>query len=126
MPIICSHRLREYLVSLLATLAASILVLALGRVGYTGNSPLLGAVVISAWYGGLGPGVVSLVLSSVIAYRLFPRHDSGIDQIDLLRTAVFSVVALIASALHFVTRRARELAEKSRDAAERARLAAEE
>ncbi len=122
-----SFRLREYFVALLATATAIGLVLALQRVGYTGLSPLLGAVVISAWYGGLGPGMLSLVLSSIIAYRLLPRHgELRADQIDLIRTAVFSVVALLASALHFVTRRARELAEKARDAAERSRVAAEE
>jgi signal transduction histidine kinase len=120
-------RLLEYAVALVATAAASGLVLALQRMGYTGLSPLLGAVVVSAWYGGIGPGMVSLVLSSMIAYRLLPRHGGlGADNVDLLRTAVFAVVALLASALHFVTRRAREMAERARDAAERARAAAEE
>jgi signal transduction histidine kinase len=96
-------------------------------VGYHGLSPLMAAVVVSAWYGGLGPGALSLVLTSVIGYYILPRHDgAGLDQVDLLRTSVFSAVALFASALHFLTRRAREAAEKARDAAEKSRLAAEE
>ncbi len=87
----------------------------------------MSAVVVSAWYGGLGPGAVSLVLTSVIGYYILPRHDgAGLDQEDLLRAAVFSAVALFASALHFVTRRAREAAETARDAAEKSRMAAEE
>jgi signal transduction histidine kinase len=122
-----SSRLQEYLGALLATAIAAGLVLALQQAGYHGLSPLMGAVVVSAWYGGLGPGVVSLVLTSLLAYFLLPRHDTtGPDQADLVRTAVFSAVALLASALHFVTRKAREVAEKAREAAEHARVAAEE
>jgi signal transduction histidine kinase len=122
-----STRLKEYAGALLATAIAAALDLALQRTGYLGLSPLMAAVVVSAWYGGLGPGVVSLVLTSVIAYYLLPRHDSArLNEQDLLRAAVFSAVALFASALHFVTRRAREVAEKARDAAEKSRLAAEQ
>ena len=122
-----SSRLGEYVIALLATAIATGLLIALQRVGYHGLSPLMAAVVVSAWYGGLGPGVVSLVLTSIIAYYLLPRHDTaGPDQVDLLRTAVFAAVALFASALHFVTRRAREATEKALDAAERSRMAAEE
>jgi signal transduction histidine kinase len=121
-----SSRFREYLIALLATAISAGLLLALQRIGYHGLSPLMAAVVVSAWYGGLGPGVMSLVLSSVLAYYLLPRHDAtGPDQVDLLRTAVFSAVALFASALHFVTRQARAAAEKARDSAERSRIAAE-
>ncbi len=120
-------RLREYLTAILAVAISTGMVLALQRVGYHGLSPLMAAVVVSAWYGGLGPGVMSLVLTSIFAYYILPRHDgTGPDQVDLLRTAVFSAVALFASALHFVTRRARAAAEKARDAAERSRMAAEE
>lgn len=127
MKIVRTPKVEKYLAALLATAAGAALVLALQRMGYNGLSPLLGAVVVSAWYGGLGPGMLSLVLSSMIAYRLLPRHTAlGADNVDVLRTAVFAVVALFASALHFVTRRARELAERARDAAERARTVAEE
>jgi signal transduction histidine kinase len=120
-------RFREYLTALLAVAVSAGLVLALQRLGYHGLSPLMSAVVVSAWYGGLGPGAVSLVLTSVIGYYILPRHDgAGLDQEDLLRAAVFSAVALFASALHFVTRRAREAAETARDAAEKSRMAAEE
>lgn len=122
-----SSSLPKYLTSLLATGIASGLILALQRTGYHGFSPLFAAVVVSAWYGGLGPGMLSLVLSSIIGYRLSPKHDTpGAEQADLVRTAVFAIVALIASALHFATRRAREAAESARDAADRARAAAEE
>jgi signal transduction histidine kinase len=121
-----SSRFREYLISLLAIALSAGLLIALQRIGYHGLSPLMAAVVVSAWYGGLGPGVMSLVLSSVLAYYILPRHDAaGPDQVDLLRTAVFSAVALFASALHFVTRQARAAAENARDSAERSRIAAE-
>jgi signal transduction histidine kinase len=46
--------------------------------------------------------------------------------VDLIRTAVFAVVALLTGVLHLATRRAREAAEKARDAADIARAAAEE
>jgi signal transduction histidine kinase len=122
-----SSPLRAYISALLAILVAVALLLGLQRMNYHGLSPLLAAVVVSAWYGGLGPGVLSLVLTSVLAYYLQPRQKNlGLDQEDLLRTAVFSAVSLFAIALHFVTRRARDLAEQALAAAERSRLAAEE
>lgn len=119
-----SSKLREYVTALAATAIAAGLVLALQKLGYHGLSPLLAAVVVSGWYGGLGPGMLSLVMTSVLAIYLLPRQDAaGRDQADLLRTAVFAAVALLATALHFVTRRAREVAERARDAAEQASAA---
>ncbi|MGD0390947.1 MAG: HAMP domain-containing sensor histidine kinase [Tepidisphaeraceae bacterium] len=120
-------RFREYLAALLATGIATGLILALQRTGYHGTAPLFGAVVVSAWYGGVGPGMFSLVLCSIIGYCLSPGRDTpGAEQVDLIRTAVFAAVALLTSVLHLATRRAREAAEKARDAADLARAAAEE
>jgi signal transduction histidine kinase len=118
---------KGYAVALSATAMATALLMALQRTGYHGLSPLMAAVVVSAWYGGLGPSMVSLVLTSVLAYLLLPQREaSGLDQVDLLRTAVFAAVALLATSLHVVTRRAREVAERALAAAERSRRAAEE
>jgi hypothetical protein len=120
-------KFQKYSAALLATGLASGLILALQRTGYHGTAPLFGAVVVSAWYGDMGPGVLSLVLSSIIGYCLSPgRGTPRAEQVDLIRTAVFAVVALLTSVLHLATRRARETAEKARDAADVARAAAEE
>jgi signal transduction histidine kinase len=71
--------------------------------------------------------MLSLILTSVLGYFILPHQRSaGPDQADLLRTAVFAAVALFASALHFLTRRAREVAETALDAAEKSRIAAEQ
>ncbi len=121
------RRANEYLLALLATAMAAGLEIALQHIGYRGLSPLMAAVVVSSWYAGLGPGMLSLVLTSVLAYFLLPRQDPGrLDQADVLRTAVFAAVSLFASALHFLTRRARDIAEKALDAAEKSRIAAEQ
>src|SRR5215218_7201303 len=58
-----------------------------------------GAIVISAWYGGLGPGLLVTAIASIgISYFFiapFNLLDSGSE--NLLRLAVFALVAMLIS-----------------------------
>ena len=66
------------------------------------------AVMLSAFYGGLGPGLLATVLGTLsIAYFLTPPYYTLALRIeDLVRLAVFFVVALVISYLNETRKRA--------------------
>ena len=56
------------------------------------------AVIVSTWYGGIRPGIVTLVLSVLaLNYYFIPplRHFWGTSPDDLLRLGIFTVIAAI-------------------------------
>jgi K+-sensing histidine kinase KdpD len=60
------------------------------------------AVVLSAWYGGLGPGLLSSTLSAtaIMYFMLEPRYSLSVKSWDEgLQLAVFVLVAVLMSAL---------------------------
>lgn len=60
-----------------------------------------GAVVLSAWYGGLGPGILTAI-TSILALDYFfipPLNAFGVNFTDFLRLAVFGGVAVLTSSL---------------------------
>lgn len=67
-----------------------------------------GAVMFSAWYGGLGPGLVATLLSTLgIAYFLMPPYYTlRISIEDVTRLALFVLVALVISYLNDARKRA--------------------
>ncbi|OLC76249.1 MAG: hypothetical protein AUH72_19315 [Acidobacteria bacterium 13_1_40CM_4_65_8] len=73
------------------------------------------AVLVPAMYGGYGPGFLATVLSTIVLAYFFvpPRNqfDVGID--DLVRLAVFAVVAFATGWLSSRRRRAEEAQRKS-------------
>lgn len=80
------------------------------------------AVILAAWYGGRGPGLLAAVLAAIGADILFlPPAGIGILSSDL-----FALVALFAEAILIVEitvrlRKARELAHREAESAELAR-----
>jgi PAS domain S-box-containing protein len=61
------------------------------------------AVVLSAWHGGLGPGVVASVLSALVIsyYWLPPRYSFAVSNLsDLVGLAVFLAVGVLISVLN--------------------------
>jgi uncharacterized protein DUF4118 len=80
------------------------------------------AVVVAAWYGGRGPGLLAAVLAAVGADVLFlPPAGFGV-----LRDDIFPLIALIAEAVLIVEitvrlRKAREIARREAASAEQAR-----
>lgn len=124
------HRLRfatwRYGTALLVVALAAVCTRWLRHFGDAGISPLFfAAVLVSAWIGGLGPGLLATALSGIAtAYLLLPRGSSLAAIEDLVpRLLVFTVVALLASSLNAAMRRAAEAMRKARDAAEDASAA---
>lgn len=100
-------RLAGYLVSVASVGAATFLTQALGE-ATVGISPMFFAsVMISAWYGGLGPGLLATGLAGLIsAFFLFePTYSFDIGWDDVIRILVFTGVAVVISSLQDATRR---------------------
>ncbi len=68
------------------------------------------AVMLSAWYGGLGTGLVATVLSALALdyYFIAPLHSIELDLHAFLRLAVFLIVAILTSYLTTARKRAEE------------------
>jgi DNA-binding NtrC family response regulator/PAS domain-containing protein len=75
------------------------------------------AIIVSAWYGGAGPGFAAEVLSSVgFYYSFLPPEDSfGAKPGQLARFVVFVLSALLVGAVSAAQRRATECLRKIRD-----------
>ena len=90
------------------------------------------AVLFTAWYGGLGPSVVAIVLScvSVTYFFLLPHHTFYVtDPGDLVATGMFVAVASAIVAFSEANRAAHRLLEQEvaeRKSAERAVMESEE
>lgn len=79
-------------------------------------APFLLAVVICSWFGGLGPGVISLVVSFLIADFLFidPYYSFGVlDVPTLVRMGTVTAVAAFISIVCELLLRERQRAEES-------------
>jgi C4-dicarboxylate-specific signal transduction histidine kinase len=73
------------------------------------------AVMVSAWYGGLGSGLVATVLSALSLDYFFiaPVHSVTMDWQAFLRLGVFLVVAAVTSYLTTARKRAEEALRKA-------------
>jgi len=113
----------RYGVAVIATLVGLLLKLALGPVILPSlYVPFYGAVLVSAWVGGIGPGVVASLLSFGIGQVLFstpPPTLPGSAQLALARDVLFLVAAIGLSwgtaALHASQRRVAEVLQAARD-----------
>jgi signal transduction histidine kinase len=107
-----------------SVVAAAGLTHMLRGVGDSGISPLFfAAVLLSAWYGGLGPGIAATILSSLaIPAILSPDrwHTFSFIGDHILRLIVFGLVSVITSSLHGALRQAAEESRNARNAAEAA------
>ena len=57
-----------YLLTCAAVLLAAALIRLLQAIGYQGLSPLFAALIVSAWYGGVGPAALGILLTTLAAY----------------------------------------------------------
>jgi C4-dicarboxylate-specific signal transduction histidine kinase len=73
------------------------------------------AVMVSAWYGGLGAGLVATILSALSLDYFFisPIHSITLDWHAFLRLSVFTVVAAVTSYLTTARKRAEEALSKA-------------
>ncbi len=105
-------------------LLAIALVIVAATVAYSIKPPMgqnmaslfFGAVVISAWWGGLGPGLLASALAAFLAgdfYRLNPVGSPGFGWDDWLQGGVFFAVAVLISSLTSMRRQAERAVQKS-------------
>jgi signal transduction histidine kinase len=117
----------RYGLAVISAGAAMLLTHLLRGIGDSGISPLFfGAVLLSAWYGGLGPGLLATLLASMgTAYLLLKGHASSFVMIrdHILRLFIFSVVAVLTSSLQDAMKRAAIASRWAKEAAETANQA---
>jgi signal transduction histidine kinase len=118
------HILPRYALAVATVGAAATLTRLLIHWGDPGLSPLFfAAVFVSAWYGGIGPGLLATALAGVAtAWLLLHPHNLSLvaTQEHVLRLLVFTFVSIVTGALHTATRRASEANARARAAAESA------
>ena len=75
------------------------------------------AIAISAWYGGIGPGLLTTGLTVVAAsyFSQPPFYAIKLDPLDIVRLMAFSLVALLISSLSEMRRRAVQAAHMQRE-----------
>jgi signal transduction histidine kinase len=103
-----ARRIRAYTVAVAAALAAFLITHVMWPVIEPTRSPLfLAAIVVSAWHGGLGPGLVTTAIAVLTKmYFLMPPSGLQVDDVaDVLYLAVFVLVALLVSSLTGALRR---------------------
>ena len=109
-----------YFVALTVTALALLAVVALHEAGSDTFAPLVGAAAISAWYGGVGPGLASIAIAWPTAWLMLvnpggpfaiPVKDELLDWLMPFLVALIVVVASVA--LHRVGARAVSRAERA-------------
>lgn len=111
--------LRRYGVAVWLSLLALLLTLLLQQpMQQNSPSPFLlffAAVIVSAWYGGLGPALLTTALSVVVSdYFLLSRPYSLVFDVDNpLRLVTFALMALLISFLTNARKRAEEAVQES-------------
>jgi GAF domain-containing protein/anti-sigma regulatory factor (Ser/Thr protein kinase) len=82
--------------------------------------PLVGAAALSAWYGGLGPGLVTVALAWPLAFFFVapPRGSADIESGELASWLVALAVAVAIVWLAWLLRRSQRSAERSTSSAE--------
>ncbi len=80
-------------------------------------SLFLCAVILSAWFGGVWPGLIAMTLSAIVFYYYFlpPIYSLGAKPDEIPRLAIFMVSALFVGSLSVAQRSATELLRRARD-----------
>lgn len=101
-------RFRDYGLSVASSFLAALITLFLF---WNSEEPpliwLLGAVMVSAWFGGMGPGILSAVLSAILAIFIYSIPQS-LDQVPLtewIRYVSFIILSILICWLNHIRRR---------------------
>ena len=108
----------QYATAALLTVVATAVALALGHsIEPSGPEILLAAVMLSAWYGGLGPGLLATGLSVLAIDQLLmpPEYRSVVGWDDVVRLIVFILVSVLISWLNGSRKQAKETLQQSYD-----------
>ncbi|MBW4556992.1 MAG: DUF4118 domain-containing protein [Trichormus sp. ATA11-4-KO1] len=104
MPYINHSQLLRYGVVILIVAIALVVMLLLDPWLDMSRTPFLlffGAVMVSAWYGGLKTGLLATFLSALLSYYCFltPKYEMGFDLANVLRIGLFASQGLLLSIL---------------------------
>src|SRR5215217_7096157 len=97
---------------------AAALVITRPLLEYTDHTPLFyAAIVISAWFGGMGPGLLAVVLSELAIdyYLVKPLYSLGLGSKPITFLIVFGLLAMLTSWMSSQRRKAEEALKQSRD-----------
>ena len=118
MPNLTRSQLSRYGIAGLSVLLATLLMLLLDPWLAMTQSPFLlffGAVMVSAWSGGFGPGLVATALSGCIStyYFIPPLHALSLNWVSGSRLSLFLLEGVLISALAGTLRVARQRLERA-------------
>src|SRR6476659_243628 len=108
--------IRRYCLAVLSVAAALVITRSLAR--YTDHTPLFyAAIVVSAWFGGMGPGLLAVILAelSIDYYFVEPLYTLGVGPKPLSFLVVFGFLAVLTSWMSSKRRRAEEQLRQARD-----------
>ena len=97
-------QIQRYWVGILAVILAAMLMLMLDPWISMSQTPFLlffGAVMISAWYGGIASGMLATGLSAVVSeyFFLFPAYSLALEGENMIRLSLFSLQGVFVSSL---------------------------
>jgi PAS domain S-box-containing protein len=113
-----SEILLRYIVAVVAVVLALIISLALRSLIPTIRFPMFyAAVALSAWLGGLGPGLLATILSSLIAdyYLVTPTPALALDPLSLVQVGLFAAVSIFISVLGYSRKRSQDYVGEQRE-----------
>ncbi|WP_263351081.1 PAS domain-containing sensor histidine kinase [Acidicapsa acidisoli] len=113
-----SSRISRYGVALLS--ATAVLIISRPLFVHLGTPPgtfFLCAVMLSAWFGGLGPGLLATAYSALVFYYYFlpPVHSMGAKPGQIPRLVMYIIADLIIGFLSAAQRNAKESLRSARD-----------
>src|SRR5689334_3172565 len=85
---------------------------------YTDHTPLFyAAIVVTAWFGGMGPGLLAVVLSALAIDYFFvaPLHTFGLGPKHISFLVVFGILAVLTSLMSSKRRKAEVALKQARD-----------
>ncbi len=107
-----------YLIPLLTVGLATGLTVGITATGGNSVFPLFyAAVAVSAWYGGLGPGLLATILATLASryFYLSPQFTFTLNLPAVVQLFAFLLVALLITGLNEARRRAEEITREQRD-----------
>lgn len=113
---ILEHAVFRYGLSVVSVAVA--LVITLSLEGYTFRTPFFfPAIILSAWVGGLGPGMFAVFLSTLVInyFILEPKLTFSFGSHDLLHLSAFLVSALLVSSWSAARKRAEQALQRVRN-----------
>lgn len=113
-----THLFLRYGFAFLSVLLATVLMLLLDPLLAVSKSPFLlffGAVMVSAWFGGFGPGLLATALSGLLSTYFFlpPLYSFILDLSGVLRLSLFLLEGVLFSVLAGTLRTAKQRIERA-------------